>query len=111
MNSLLRRLWALLLRLVRHFAHPDRGSERQLFGFGQFVLLICLTPFILSMTLFSLGEQESPPSQYSTNIERFIPLDYPTTIEVPGHSPGIVVIARRHRVFSGDRTGKADSDG
>lgn len=75
-------------------AQPERSSERQLFGFGQFVLLLCLTPFILSMTLFTFGDKDSPPSQYSTDTERFVPLDFPATISVPGHSIGMESIER-----------------
>lgn len=89
MKSTLRHSLTPLLKLVRLFAHADAGKEQQLFGFGQFVLLLCLAPFIFSLTLFSITDQHSSPSQYISDTERFIPLSYPTSIVIPGHSPGM----------------------
>lgn len=73
-----------LMRLAQWFAHSERSKERRLFGLGQFVLLLCLTPFIFSLSLYSLQADQAVASQYQFDPDRFSPLVYPDFIEVPG---------------------------
>ncbi|MFW5432534.1 MAG: hypothetical protein ACKE5M_03395 [Methylophilaceae bacterium] len=67
------RFWAKghVLRLMKFFAHTDRSSERKLFGLGQFVLLLTLTPFIFNLSLYSFSEPKEVASHYEYKPNRF----------------------------------------
>ncbi|MFW5447111.1 MAG: hypothetical protein ACKE8G_03135 [Methylophagaceae bacterium] len=78
------------LQFVKLFAHADIPSERKHFGLGQFVLLLTLAPFVFNLTLFSIGDSGGVASQYLYPAERFQPLNHPSSVVVPGHSPDMV---------------------
>lgn len=58
-------------RCIDFFSLPEPQEECRNFGFGQFVLLLTLAPFALSLSLFSLGPTEQLPRHYEYRIERF----------------------------------------
>ncbi len=63
--------YANFLKLVKHFSHSDEASERKFFGLGQFVLLLTLTPFIFSLSLYSFSEPQSVATYYEHDPDRF----------------------------------------
>ncbi|MFK8067292.1 MAG: hypothetical protein AB8D52_03525 [Gammaproteobacteria bacterium] len=65
---------------MRFFAHNDRETEQRFFGLGQFVLLLTLVPFILSLSLYTFNNTNPVASQYQYDPQRFIPLSYPPAI-------------------------------
>lgn len=71
---LIPRLYNRLLQFTKHFTQPDKASENKLFGFGQFVLLLTLAPFIFNLSLYSVGTATKTPSQYEYDPDRFKPL-------------------------------------
>jgi uncharacterized protein (AIM24 family) len=71
MKALLFLISTRFLKLVKHFSHGDRASERKFFGFGQFVLLLTLAPFIFNLTLYSFGNIDKVASHYEYNPNRF----------------------------------------
>ncbi len=79
MQQLMRRnvlkAYATFLKLVRHFSHGDEASELKFFGLGQFVLLLTLTPFIFSLSLYSFSEPKSIATYYEHNPDRFTQQD------------------------------------
>lgn len=75
MLSYLRRIGDTIFGLFR-FA--DEVEEKQHFGFGHFVILLTLTPFILSMGLYYFSDVSKVPSWYQGNYQRFISAQAPT---------------------------------
>jgi hypothetical protein len=61
----------LYLTLVKLFSHSESVSERKLFGLGQFVLLLTLTPYIFNLSLYSFSNDEKIPSHYEYDATRF----------------------------------------
>lgn len=71
MRRVLSKLSRLLLRAKLYFSHADSGVERRNVGLGQFVLLLTLTPFIFSLTLYDFGSAQNVASRYLINPDRF----------------------------------------
>ncbi|MGH1441310.1 MAG: hypothetical protein ACRBBR_14435 [Cellvibrionaceae bacterium] len=65
-----------LVKTKRYFAHSDAEKERKNVGLGQFVLLLTLTPFIFSLSLYDLGDSDNIASKYLIDPDRFDSLSY-----------------------------------
>lgn len=75
MKTLLLLISTRFLKLVKLFAHTNQTSERKLFGLGQFVVLLTLTPYIFNLSLYSFSNDEKIPSHYEYDATRFNLLD------------------------------------
>jgi uncharacterized protein (AIM24 family) len=84
MNALLGRLTAPVEKLVSLFACTDPQDERRCFGLGQFVVLLTLTPFVLTATLFNFSPSDKVISLYQYDAARFPALEpLPASIPKP----------------------------
>ncbi len=64
------------IKLLNFFASDDAAYEQKASGFAQFVLLISLSPAILTLDVFSFGHSTPPPLYY----------DHPSTLNRHGDS-------------------------
>jgi hypothetical protein len=83
MKALLLFISTRFLKLVKCFAHADQNSEKRFFGLGQFVVLLTLAPFILNLSLYSVGNQKKVASHYEYNPNRFALLPTPQPLLPP----------------------------
>ncbi|MFV1921413.1 MAG: hypothetical protein ACMZ63_02230 [Methylotenera sp.] len=59
------------IRLTKSLAHAESSSEKKLFGLGQFVLLLSLTPFLFDLSLYQLSDTTETPAHYEIKPDRF----------------------------------------
>ncbi len=71
MQSFLRLIGRHLVRLTRSLAHTDPNNEKKLFGLGQFVLLLALTPYIFDLSLYRFSDVAETPAHYEIKPDRF----------------------------------------
>ncbi len=71
MKALWGKVAALFSKPVNFFACTDPQDEQRCFGLGQFVVLLTLTPFVLTSTLFSLVPPHKVVSSYQYDVARF----------------------------------------
>ena len=67
-----------VIRVKRYFEHQGKGqkNKRDSSGLGQFVLLLSLTPFIFSLTLYDFYTSKDVASKYQFAPDRFDGLSY-----------------------------------
>lgn len=58
-------------RLTKSLAHTEASSEKKLFGLGQFVLLLSLTPYLFDLSLYQLSDVTEIPAHYEIKADRF----------------------------------------
>lgn len=71
MRNLIFNIKHYCLKLARSFDNPKSKKGQGFFGFGQFVVLLLITPYILNLTLYSFSQPKEIPSLYQFNIDRF----------------------------------------
>ena len=78
------RIQTLFNALAQLFESKSSRPQPGFFGLGQFVLLICIAPFIFDLHLYGLGTKESKPSAYEFDPYRFESLpDIPGVAKAP----------------------------
>ncbi len=60
-----------LVRLAKSLAHTNPNHEKKLFGLGQFVLLLSLTPYLFDLSLYQLSDVSETPAHYEIKPDRF----------------------------------------
>jgi hypothetical protein len=71
MKPILRLIGRRLLKLTKSLAHTDPNNEKKLFGLGQFVLLLSLTPYLFDLSLYRLNDVTETPAHYEIKADRF----------------------------------------
>ena len=82
MKALLGRVAALIAKPVSFLACSDPRDEQRCFGMGQWVVLLSLTPFVLTATLLSLAPPQKVISSYQYDTGRF-----PGLVALPNKLP------------------------
>lgn len=99
-----------IIKTKRYFAHSDAQKERKNVGLGQFVLLLTLTPFIFSLSLYDLGDSDNIASKYLIDPDRFDSLSYDELItggKGPPTKPELDKLSPEHREDIRKLTGKS----
>lgn len=71
MKPILRLIGRRLVKLTKSLAHTDPNNEKKLFGLGQFVLLLSLTPYLFDLSLYRLNDVAETPAHYEIKADRF----------------------------------------
>ncbi len=71
MQHILKLIRTRLVRLAKSLAHTNPSHEKKLFGLGQFVLLLSLTPFLFDLSLYRLSDVTEVAAHYEIKPDRF----------------------------------------
>ncbi len=71
MQPFLHSIGKRFIRLTKSLAHTESSSEKKLFGLGQFVLLLSLTPYLFDLSLYQLSDVSETPAHYEIKPDRF----------------------------------------
>ena len=71
MQTFLHSIGKRFIRLTKSLAHAESSSEKKLFGLGQFVLLLSLTPYLFDLSLYQLSDVSETPAHYEIKPDRF----------------------------------------
>ena len=63
MQPFLHSIGKRFIKLIKSLAQSRASNEKKLFGLGQFVLLLSLTPYLFDLSLYQLSDVTETPAQ------------------------------------------------
>lgn len=71
MQPFLHSIGKRFIKSTKSLAHTRASNEKKLFGLGQFVLLLSLTPYLFDLSLYQLSDVTETPAHYEIKPDRF----------------------------------------